>query len=106
MVRTGILDVDCSYPAQGRESPEQTKIRILVRSDRSALKLDDFDQREKGMIREAQEHNQLLQELCNTDKEYEQSLHSIYRRKLQVSEFLCKSPTWLKFKSCIKRSTD
>ena len=60
VVRVGTLDVDCSYPESGKESPEQKKIRILVKSERSALQLDDFDQREKSMIYEAQEHNHLL----------------------------------------------
>ena len=98
----GTLDVDCSYPAPGRESPEQKKTRILVKSERSALQLDDFDQREKSMIYEAQEHNQLLQELCKTDKEYELSLHYIYCRKLQVSDYLGRSSTWQKFSKSIR----
>ena len=89
----------------GNESPEQKKIRILVRSVRSALKLDDFDQREKSMIYEAQEHNHLLQELCKTDKEYELSLHYIYCRKLKVSDYLGRSSAWQRLSKSIQSSS-
>ena len=40
------------------------------------------------MIYEAKDHNELLQELCKTDKEYEMNLHTFYYRKRQVSDYL------------------
>ena len=63
---------------------DQTDIRILVKSDIAALKLDSFDQREATMIEEAQQHNQLLRELCKSDHEYDLRLRSIYSRKQQI----------------------
>ena len=71
VVRIGTLDVDCSYPSPEAKVASQEKVRIVVRSDRQALQLDDFEQREKTMISEAVDHNNLLQELCKIDKEYE-----------------------------------
>ena len=56
------------------------------------------------MIEEAQEHNELLQELCKTDKEYELCLHTFFYRKRQISDFLGKNLTWLKFVKSIQTS--
>ena len=82
LVRIGTLDVDCSYPSPLAQAADQQKIHIVVKSHRQALNLDDFDQREKAMIDEAVDHNNLLQELCKMDKDYESSLHGMYYRKI------------------------
>ena len=97
VVRKGVLDVNCCYPAPGSESLEQLRVRILVRSDRKAMSLDKFEQRTSVMMDEAREHNELLQELCKTDKEYELCLHTFFYRKRQISDFLGENLTWLKF---------
>ena len=104
VIRRGILDVNCYFPALGAESPEQQRVRILVKTDRKALSLDQFEERTSAMIEEAQEHNELLQELCKTDKEYELCLHTFFYRKRQISDFLGKNLTWLKFVKSIQTS--
>ena len=106
VVRIGTLDVDCSYPSPEAQAAGQEKVRIVVRSDRQALQLDDFEQREKTMISEAVDHNNLLQELCKIDKEYELSLHGMYYRKIQVSNFLQGSATWQKLATRIQNATE
>ena len=70
---------------------------ITVVSDRSAFQMDSFDQRQNAMIGEAQEHNELLQELCRTDMEYEYVLHTLFYKKRQASDLLSKNPSWLNF---------
>ena len=60
----------------------------MVRSNRSDFQLNDFEKRQEAMIYEAKDHNELLQELCKTDKEYEMNLHTFYYRKRLVSDYL------------------
>ena len=59
--------------------------------------MDSFDQRQNAMIGEAQEHNELLQELCRTDMEYEYVLHTLFYKKRQASDLLSKNLSWLNF---------
>ena len=50
------MDEDCRYPqasSMTNKPSDQTDIRILVKSDIAALKLDSFDEREATMIEEA-----------------------------------------------------
>ena len=50
------MDEDCEYPqasSMTKRPSDQTDIRILVKSDITALKLDSFDEREANMIEEA-----------------------------------------------------
>ena len=52
VVRIGTLDEDCRYPQASsltNKASDQTDIRILVKSDIAALKLDSFDEREATM---------------------------------------------------------
>ena len=43
VVRIGTLDVNCKYPNPGEEDAAHAKMRISVRSNRSALQLDAFE---------------------------------------------------------------
>ena len=106
VVRIGTPDVNCKYPSPGTEHPAHSQIRITVRSDRSALQLDAFEQREKCMMDEAKEHNDMLEELFKVDKEYEYSLQAMYYRKRQVVEFLSRSATWQSLQKRIQSSSD
>ena len=56
------------------------------------------------MIAEAQEHNELLQELCRTDMEYEYALHTLFYKKRQATDLLSKNPSWLNFVKRIQPS--
>ena len=106
VVRIGILDVNCKYPTPGTEDPAHRRTRITVRSDRSAFKLDAFEEREKSMMDEAKEHNDMLEELFKVDKEYEYSLQAMYYRKRQVVEFLSRSATWQSLQKRIQSSSN
>ena len=46
------------------------------------------------MMEEAQEHNELLQELCHTDMEYEYTLHTLFYKKREATDLLGKNPSW------------
>ena len=68
--------------------------------------MDSFDQRQNSMIAEAQEHNELLQELCRTDMEYEYVLHTLFYKKRHASDLLSKNPSWLNFVKRIQSSSN
>ena len=88
VIQIGVLDTNCFYPKPGSQSLSKLRVSIKIRQDRRALTLDQYEQRASAMTDEAEEHNELLLELCKTDKEYELCLRRFFFRKLQISDLL------------------
>ena len=88
VIQTGVLDTNCYYPKPGPQSLSKLRVSIKTRHDRRALTFDQYEQRASAMTDEAEEHNELLLQLCKTDKEYELCLLRFFYRKLQISDLL------------------